>query len=75
MGLAVSSQTPDDCVEELVEASAGDAAALEAAAERVLGLRIGDGTTRRTAVGLLRRAVATLGDTRPLLAELTDAGA
>lgn len=61
MGLAVSSQSDADRVAELVEASAGDQAQLQAAGERVRELRIGDPAVRRTAVQLLEAAVDQLG--------------
>lgn len=58
MGLAVSSQSEEERVAELVEASAGDQLQLEAARERVGGLRLGDQEVRRTAVHLLDAAIA-----------------
>lgn len=72
MGLAVSSQSADDCVEELIEASSGDAAALAAARRRVIDLDIGDELTRAIAVALLERAVGALDGTAPVLVEAGD---
>lgn len=60
MGLAVSSQLEQDRVEELVAASAGDRASLEAARQRLDEQRVGDPVVRRTAVLLLDAARAEL---------------
>lgn len=57
MGLAVSSQSDEERIVELVEVSAGDQAQLEAARERILRRRPGDPQVRRTAVDLLEAAM------------------
>lgn len=60
MGLAVSSQSDDERIAELVEASAGDEAQLRAARERIQGRRPGDPEVCRTAVHLLEAAIGAV---------------
>lgn len=62
MGLAVSSHSPRDRVDELVEACDGDRAALRAAGRRVRRLGLGDPEVRRTAADLLARAAQSAED-------------
>lgn len=79
MGLAFSSHDDHERVNELVDASAGETASLQAARRRVGRLRLGDPSVCRTALRLLDDAIERLTDAGPVFdlatAEVTAASA